>query len=69
MGYPWPIFIEPIKKRGFVGVVEKILETQNSKGRQVNLKPGDMLLYKGADLEHWEINLKEICVHKFFYTI
>ena len=54
-GDPWPIFIEPNKNMGrFVGGGGyRYYETHNSKGRQVNLKPGDMLLYKGADLELW----------------
>ena len=36
-GDPWPIFIKDTK----------------NKTVKVNLKPGDMLLYKGCDLEHW----------------
>lgn len=36
-GDPWPIYIE----------------TNNGKEIEVNLKPGDMLLYKGNILSHW----------------
>lgn len=39
-GDKWPIFIEPSGKEGM-------------KGASVNLKPGDMLVYRGNILEHW----------------
>ena len=39
-GDPWPIFLEPSGKKGMKGV-------------KINLKPGDMLVYRGCDLEHW----------------
>ena len=39
-GDPWPIYIEPSGKEGM-------------KGKKINLKVGDMLVYKGEDLEHW----------------
>jgi hypothetical protein len=39
-GDPWPIFLEPSGKTDMAGI-------------KVDLKPGDMLIYKGCDLEHW----------------
>jgi hypothetical protein len=39
-GDSWPIFLDPTKGK-------------NKKGIKVNLKPGDMLVYKGCELEHW----------------
>ena len=39
-GDSWPIYLEPSGET-------------NLKGNQVNLEPGDMLLYKGCLLEHW----------------
>lgn len=39
-GDEWPIYIEPSGKEG-------------QKGVKVNLKQGDMLMYRGCDLEHW----------------
>ena len=71
-GDPWPIFIEPNKNMGrFVGGGGyRYYETHNSKGRQVNLKPGDMLLYKGADLEHWRDEFKgDMCAQVFLHYI
>jgi len=39
-GDGWPIYLEPSGKKGMKGV-------------EVNLKPGDMLAYRGCDVEHW----------------
>ena len=39
-GDPWPIFLEPSGKKDRAGI-------------KINLKPGDMLIYRGCDLEHW----------------
>ena len=39
-GDNWPIYVEPSGK-------------ENKKGVKVNLKPGDMLIYLGCELEHW----------------
>ena len=39
-GDDWPIYLDPTGKTGQAGV-------------KVNLKPGDMLIYSGCDLEHW----------------
>jgi len=39
-GDDWSIFLEPSGEEG-------------KKGVEVNLKPGDMLMYRGCELEHW----------------
>ena len=39
-GDPWSFFIEPSG-------------TVNKAGIKLNLKPGDMIVYKGCELEHW----------------
>jgi len=51
----WPIYIEPDQtKGGFIRANKgTIYQTANTKGKKIDLKPGDMLLYKGEDLEHW----------------
>ena len=51
-GDPWPIYIEPDSKMGKF-VEGKGYISDNTKGIKVNLKPGDMLVYKGNLLEHW----------------
>jgi len=47
-GDSWPIYLDPTGKVGQAGV-------------EVNLDPGDMLIYSGCDLEHWreEFNGKD----------
>ena len=39
-GDPWPIYLEPSGKTGMAGI-------------KIDLKPGDMLIYMGCELEHW----------------
>ena len=40
----------------------------NKKGIKVNLNPGDMLVYRGCDLEHWREKFKgEECVQAFLH--
>jgi hypothetical protein len=54
-GDKWPIFLEPSGKT-------------NKKGIKVDLNHGDMLMYKGCDLEHWrEPFTGEICVQVFLH--
>jgi hypothetical protein len=44
-GDDWPIYIEPSGEKG-------------KKGIKVSLKPGDMLVYRGNELEHWREKFK-----------
>ena len=44
-GEPWPIYLDPTGKEGRDGI-------------EVNLNPGDMLIYSGCDLEHWREEFK-----------
>jgi len=44
-GDPWSIYLDPTGKQGQAGV-------------KVELKPGDMLIYSGCDLEHWREEFK-----------
>ncbi len=54
-GDDWPIYLEPSGKT-------------DRKGTKVNLKPGDMLVYRGCDLEHWREKFKgEECVQVFLH--
>jgi len=55
-GDPWALYLEPSGKEGLKGI-------------KVDLKPGDMLVYSGCELEHWRNNLKAKNVFKFFYII
>jgi len=51
-GDPWCIYLEPKKNVG-IPDGKKITTTSNNKGTKVVLKAGDMLVYKGMELEHW----------------
>ena len=54
-GDDWPIYLEP---SGEVG----------KKGIKVDLKPGDMLIYSGCELEHWRNKFKgEECIQAFLH--
>ena len=54
-GDDWPIYLEP---SGEVG----------KKGIKVDLKPGDMLVYSGCELEHWRNKFKgKECVQVFLH--
>jgi len=54
-GDDWPIYLEPSGK-------------ENKKGVKVNLKPGDMLIYLGCELEHWREPFEgDECVQVFLH--
>jgi hypothetical protein len=54
-GDEWPIYLEPSGKEGLKGI-------------KVNLKHGDMLVYKGNELEHWREEFKgENCAQVFLH--
>ena len=66
-GDDWPIYLEPDPKKGGikpgVGYV-----SDNTKGIKVDLKPGDMLVYSGCELEHWREKFKgKECVQVFLH--
>jgi len=54
-GDDWPIYLEPSGKEG-------------QKGIKIDLKPGDMLVYSGCELEHWRNKFKgKECVQVFLH--
>jgi len=52
-GDPWPIYLSPKENVGIPDDKKGITAASNSKGIKIDLKPGDMLIYKGMELEHW----------------
>jgi hypothetical protein len=51
----WPIYLEPSGKEGMKGI-------------KVDLKPGDMLVYRGCELEHWRNKFKgKECIQAFLH--
>ena len=54
-GDPWPIYLDPTGQTGQAGI-------------EVNLNPGDMLIYSGCELEHWREKFKgESCGQVFLH--
>ena len=54
-GDDWDIYLEPSGKT-------------NLKGVKVSLKPGDMLVYRGCELEHWRKKFKgKVCGQVFLH--
>lgn len=51
-GDPWPIFLSPYENVGHPDG-KKITTVSDAKGVKINLNPGDMLIYRGGELEHW----------------
>ena len=74
-GQPWPIFLNPDPKAGHVygkprGIhkIQSYQPSKNNKKIKVDLKPGDMLIYSGCDLEHWREPFKGIeCAQVFLH--
>jgi hypothetical protein len=65
-GEEWPIFLEPNSKKG-KNINNKYV-SDNTKGIKINLKPGDMLVYKGNELEHWREPFQgENCAQVFLH--
>jgi hypothetical protein len=52
-GDSWPILIDPTGSDNVIDEYKNIHKPGAPKGVEVNLKPGDMLIYSGCDLEHW----------------
>ena len=51
-GDPWCIYLESKKNVG-IADGKKITVSSNNKGTKIFLNPGDMLVYRGMELEHW----------------
>jgi hypothetical protein len=52
-GDPWPIHLDPTGADNVIDEYKNIHKANAPKGVTINLKPGDMLVYRGCDLEHW----------------
>tara|TARA_R110002020_G_scaffold196227_10_gene397193 strand:- start:1728 stop:2396 length:669 start_codon:yes stop_codon:yes gene_type:complete len=66
-GDDWPIYLENKKNVG-VPDDKKYTASSTNKGKEITLKPGDMLVYKGTILEHWrEVFLGENCAQVFLH--
>jgi hypothetical protein len=52
-GENWPIYLDPTGANNVIDEYKNLHKPNAPKGIKVNLKPGDMLIYRGCDLEHW----------------
>ena len=52
-GELWPIFIDPTGSNNVVNEYQGIMKPNAPKGVRIDLKPGDMIIYSGCELEHW----------------
>ena len=52
-GDHWPIYLDPTGGDYVIDEDKNIHKPGAPKGIEVNLKPGDMLIYSGCELEHW----------------
>ena len=67
-GDSWPIFIDPTGSNNVIDEYKNIMKPNAPPGIQVNLEPGDMLVYSGCDLEHWrETFTGRICGQVFLH--
>ena len=66
-GDDWPIYLEPDPTKGGNKPGQGYV-SDNTKGVRVDLKPGDMLVYSGCELEHWREKFKgKECVQVFLH--
>jgi hypothetical protein len=66
-GDDWPIYLSPNENVGRPNGKDITTESK-SKGIKVDLKPGDMLVYSGCELEHWRNKFKgKECVQVFLH--
>ena len=67
-GDPWPILIDPTGSDNVIDEYKNIHKPGAPKGVEVNLKPGDMLIYSGWELEHWREPFKgKLCGQVFLH--
>ena len=73
-GDDWPIYLNPNPKAGHTygapfgdHQIQQYSPTKD-KGIKIDLKPGDMLVYSGCELEHWREKFKgKECVQVFLH--
>ena len=65
-GDDWPIYLDPTNTD--IPPENEPYKVIGNKGIKVDLKPGDMLVYSGCELEHWRNKFKgKECVQVFLH--
>ena len=61
-GPNWPIYVEPDTSKGYFEIDNNNIQTSYSseftQGVEINLNPGDIMIYRGNMVEHWREPLK-----------
>jgi hypothetical protein len=67
-GDEWPIFLDPSGGDFVIDESKQTIKPNAPKGIKVDLKQGDMLVYRGCELEHWREKFKgEECAQVFLH--
>jgi hypothetical protein len=67
-GNDWPIYIDPTGTDNVIDEAKEIHKPNAPKGNRVDLKVGDMLVYRGCELEHWREAFEgNVCVQTFLH--
>jgi hypothetical protein len=67
-GDPWSIYLEPNSNLGGKPSPVGKYTPSKSKGVEIKLKEGDILIYKGCEMEHWRKKFKgKDCVQVFLH--
>ena len=67
-GDPWPIYLDPTGADTVIDELNEIHKPICPVGIEVNLNPGEMLIYRGCMLEHWRKPFEgEICSQVFLH--
>jgi hypothetical protein len=65
-GEPWSIFVDPTGSNNVIDEYKNIHKPNAPAGIQVDLTPGDMLVYSGCELEHWREPFQGSICHQVF---
>tara|TARA_R100000687_G_scaffold52_1_gene40 strand:- start:12 stop:677 length:666 start_codon:yes stop_codon:yes gene_type:complete len=69
-GDSWPIYLDPTGERGIESGHDQTVKVKPNanKGIKIDLRPGDMLVYKGCELDHWRNKFKgKECIQVFLH--
>jgi hypothetical protein len=67
-GDAWPIYLDPTGANNVIDEKKNLIKPNAPKGIKVDLKPGDMLIYSGCELEHWRTPFKgKNCAQVFLH--
>ena len=67
-GDEWPLYLDPTGASNVINEKQNLIKPNAPKGIKVDLKPGDMLVYSGCELEHWRNKFKgKECIQAFLH--